>query len=973
MAKKITLISIIIATALALVAAGILIFVAYKNDQEAKRVAALEALPRIVVPENHFTPVSFEKTEVEKGIKALAFRPGVDLYKKETADQAALEKEVDSLIAELKALDFNSITLYTSRGDSVVFNSTRLKSTPVDLTSIVLKKAQEAGVPVSIKLDLTGVCASDGTAVESIVSAKSKRLLTNVITELATKYEFESLMIDSYYTDKNGASYSDFIAFGGVGDYDAWLKESAKTAFDEIITAVKAAKPSLPIGLCLDKVWANQNAKNPLTASGSATQSEFEALYDGNVDTKALVESKLFDFVNAVIPTSIHDEKESFQTIVDYWGSVCKAQAIPMYVTHAGENAASKELVGWNGTDELSRQVAVSVKSGNYYGSAFTGVEALKSNPGGSTDYLLKYFRDEIKEDEMFSDLDITSPTKTSFVTYEEEMQFRMKFDPNADVMLNGEKVVPSERGGASVWVPLKVGQNTIKLEHKGQVRTYNIERRVIIFQSVNPTKAMKVAGGGTIYVNAMAYKGSKITATLNGQTIELTEGGGGDDTLDTAYVNFEGKFTAPKAEKKERAIGAITFNGSYQGYPASEKGAAITVDKIPDDTEPDALTGQGVSMATVNTTYADTYGYMAPTEYPSPIPYQLPYGTQDIVVSQSGGYLNLRSGKTIKASEASISDVAFPGNNAITSMSVGVEGNKTVMRMAMNWRSPFSITPSPYPSSELSVTAGKTYYFNADTITILLDYVTAIGEGAISGDMSSSPIFAGMTHEKVFNETRKIYQTKITLPLSGIGKYYGVHAEWEDNSLVLKFNNGGSLSNMVIAIDPGHGGKDNGTMAGRDVVEKQVNLPQAMALKEALEAMGATVVMTRESDVAVSYDQRTNTAHNVKADLFISVHHNSASSNSAPNGTQVYYNTPFSQGLAQAIQAQANGVMGTSKWSDWQTKNFIVAREKQFPSVLIECGFLSNPSDEARALDPAHRQAFAAAIAQGIANYYGG
>lgn len=959
------------ATAVALIAAGILIFVAYKNDQATKQAAALDALPRIVVPEGHFAPATFEKQEVTTGIKALVVRPGTDIYKKDEADAAAIGKEADAIIAQIKELDFNTLILDTKRGDSVVFGSTKLKSTPVDAVAVLLEKAKAAEITVSLKLNLTGVSGADGVAIDSLMSAANKRTMTNAASELARKYEFDSLQIDSYYTAENGGSYADFIAFGGVGEYSDWLVKSANAAFDEIIKAVKATKSSLPVGICLDNVWQNQNKDNPLTAEGSATTADFEALPDGNVDTKSLVESGMFDFANAIIPTSIPNEKESFGTVVNYWGGICKKKSMPLYVTHSGESAASKELPGWNGTDELSRQVALAVKSGSYAGSAFTGAEALKANPGGSTDYLLKYFRDEIKEDEMFSDLTITSPTKSNFQTYEEEQQFRLSFDPNAEVLLNGEKITPSERGGASVWVPLKVGKNVITLEHKGNVKTYNIERKVVIFQSVSPTAAMKVAGGGSIYVNAMAYKGSKITATLNGSTITLVEGGGGDGNIDSAYVNYEGSFTAPKATKKEQAIGSITFNGTYQGFPESKKGSAITVDKIADDTEPDALTGQSLPIATVSTIYADTYGYMAPTEYPSSIPYQLPYGTKDIVVSQSGGYLNLRSGKTIKASEASVSEEAFAGNNAITGMSVGVEGNKTVMRMTMNWRSPFSITPSPYPTSDLPTNNLASYSFGANTVTILLDYVTAIGEGALSGDMSSSPLFAGMSQEKVKNEARNIYQTKITLPLSSGGRYYGCHAEWEDNTLVLKFNNGGGLSGKVIVVDPGHGGSDNGTMAGRDIVEKYVNLPQAEAIRDALEAMGATVVMTRTSDVAVSYEQRTGAAHNVKADMFISVHHNSAGSNAKPTGSEVYFNTPFSQPLAQSIQAQVNGVMGTTAWSIHKSKNFIVAREKQFPSVLIECGFLSNPSDEARAMDPAHRQAFAAAVAQGISNYY--
>ncbi|MEG0693703.1 MAG: hypothetical protein RR444_11570, partial [Oscillospiraceae bacterium] len=636
--KKLILIIAIAVTTVILIASGIFAYFMYQNDKQAKEAAALDALPRIVVPEGHFKLTEFAPTEVLKNKKAVTIRPKIDLYKDINADQSALEAEVDKMIADIKSLSFNGIILDTRLDDSVVFASKTLSSTPIDLLSIILTKAKENDITVSVIYNLTGVKNADGEVIESYLPFKNRQTITDGLSELAI-YEIESVLLENYYTQKNGASFAEYQSYGSAGDYQTWLKENVNVIIDEVITQTKLVKETLPIGLCVSSVWANAETSE----GGSATKAKFESLTDGYADTKALVASGIVDFIDVKIPTAIGNSEVSFKTVVNWWGGICKANQIPMYVTHSGESATSKELPAWSGIDELPRQVSLSVKSGNYYGSTFTGLSQLIANPSGSTEYLQKYYSDEINEDEMFQDLAISSPTKKTLVTYEESIQFKMKFDPNAEVFLNGTKVEASSRGGASVWVPLNVGKNAIKLEHKGKTSIYNIERKVIIFKEVAPTGAMKVAGSSTIELTALAYKGSKITATINGKTIQLTEGGGGDDNnAESIYRVFQGSYTVPKGKAKEQPIGTVTFKGNYQGiYSETAKGATITIDKLADEVDPDAATGQIFTHAIVNSRYANTYPFNTAGGYPQAIEYQLPKGTQDIVVSQNGDYLN--------------------------------------------------------------------------------------------------------------------------------------------------------------------------------------------------------------------------------------------------------------------------------------------------------------------------------------------
>jgi len=962
--KLLTIISIAL-TSFMIATSVMVCVVSSKQEQEVKAAAALDALPRVVVPEGHFKKTSYAYTFL-KNMKAIKLSPKVDLYEDIAMPTADVEKQVDLILADIKTLGFNAIILDTKYDDKIIYESEFLESTPINLLKIVTDKAKAQGVSVVAVFNAIGIKKADGTLIQSHMPFENKQVLYDSASELARSYELDSILIDNYYTQNDANSYAEYINYGAIGEYKTWLIQNTYATVEGIAQSIKTVNNSLATGLAIDNVWQNKTAN----ASGTETKAAFCSLDGGFADTKAMVDGKIIDFVNVSIKTSIENKDESFATIVKWWADVCKNSNTPLYITHSGESANSKQLVGWDGFGQLANQVSVAVKTDGYHGSAFTGIKQMMANMETSTGILLKYYKNEYSDADISKYLDISLPTKKQFVTYEESVQFRGNFDPNQEVIINGEKVTPSSKGGFSVWVPLKVGKNTVTLEHKGKATSYNIERKVIILKTVNPTKSMKVAGGSTIGFNVIAYKGSKITAKINGSNITLNEGGAGDENLlDSAYVNYQGSYKVPSAKAKELNIGKITFSGSYQGYYEARYSGNITIDKIPDEVDPDEATGKLYTHAVVNMTYANTYPYLTTSGYPQAVLYQLPQGTQDIVQSASGDFVHLRSGKTVHKNSVTLTDIPFEGNNAITAMSAGIEGNDTTLRATFNWKAPLSITPSPYPTSAPI----SSYRFTANKVVVLFDYTTYIEKSMIDSTISgltSSSLFSSASFERVKNETLGIHQYKLTLTLSQTGKYYGCSAVYEGNTLVLRFNNPspGTLSGLTIMVDPGHGGRDNGTMAGRDSYEKTVNFSLAQKVKAELEAMGATVLMTRYDDSNPSLDQRIQMAHNNRVDLFISVHHNSAGSNQTASGVETFFNSPFSESLARSVQDQLANYLPNRGAKSY---NFFVAREKQFPSILIEYGFMSNPSEEQLIIDPTHQDNMARATAQGILNYY--
>lgn len=749
----------IIITAVLLAATGVLVFYMIKENNR-KAEAELEA-ERIVIPEGLFAEpetADFDYTYI-KSMKGIKLTPKIDFMKGSLSEEE-IGKELDTIIEQVKGLQFNSLIVDTKYNDGVIFKTEVLKSTEVDVLKMLVEKAKKANLSVSAVFHANGIKASN-SEMKSHVDFAAREDLGTAAADLA-EYEIDAILIDSVEAKKTGGNYARFISYGYDGDSVSWLKENVELTIEKISSSVKERKNSIPVGLYVNNVWANKE-QNP---QGSETKAGYQMLYDGNIDAKALIENGFVDFVNVKATASMSNSSADFASIVNWWGKLCASKKLPLYVTHCGELVNTADSEGWNGTDELAQQVATALKQGSYHGSAFSGLSRLVENPNGSTDILLKYYNNEYSEEELFQGLEISSPNARNFVTYESMVQFRGNFDPNQEVLLNGEKIVTSERGGFSTWVPLNVGFNEVTLEHKGDVIKYTIERKVHILKEVSPTKAMTVAGGSTIEINVIAYKGSTITAKINGETINFEVGGYADEgDADSMYVGYQGRYKVPKSTDEEQPLGSIKIYGSYQGYSESETGSAITIAKLPDAVDPDKLTGQVLEHATVNRTYANTYPFNTASGYPRAILYQAPYGTTDIIESYNGDFINLRSGITVHSNAVSVDTFAFEGNNAVTEFSAGVEGEDTVIRATMNWRSPFTLIPSPYPTEPKETYKG--YSFNGNKITILLDYVTRMDEERISNNIAESPVFSGMTMERVYNEERGIYQYKLELSLS--------------------------------------------------------------------------------------------------------------------------------------------------------------------------------------------------------------
>ena len=173
----------------------------------------------------------------------------------------------------------------------------------------------------------------------------------------------------------------------------------------------------------------------------------------------------------------------------------------------------------------------------------------------------------------------------------------------------------------------------------------------------------------------------------------------------------------------------------------------------------------------------------------------------------------------------------------------------------------------------------------------------------------------------------------------------------------------------IVVIIDPGHGGKDSGAIGIGGVLEKDVILPISKRITEVLERNGIQVIMTRDSDYFVTLPGRVTMAEQANADVFVSIHANSAGANRPEvSGLETYH---YDSGLRLA-QIVHSKILQSLNVRDRKVRKarFYVLRKTSMPSILVETGFLTGRDDVAKLRTSAYQNQMADAIAQGILQY---
>ena len=179
-------------------------------------------------------------------------------------------------------------------------------------------------------------------------------------------------------------------------------------------------------------------------------------------------------------------------------------------------------------------------------------------------------------------------------------------------------------------------------------------------------------------------------------------------------------------------------------------------------------------------------------------------------------------------------------------------------------------------------------------------------------------------------------------------------------------------LKNIKITLDAGHGGSEAGAVGCLGTKEKDVNLQIAQNLKTKLEKLGAKVLMTREDDSYVGLYERVEKSNYFDADIFLSIHNNSLPDSMADRdatGTETYYFYPQSKELAKILAKTISQKTGFKNGGQ-RGQSFAVIRNTQSIAVLIEVGYMINPDDNSKLINPNFQDKITDGIIDGLERY---
>ena len=959
-------------------------------------------------PEKPYEPVpeipgNFAHPDEMRGAWLVA---GEDYLIAETDTGDKVKAQIDAAFATLQEWGFNTVILPLSYNGQPLYPSALMETfsltagdgTAFDPLQYIVSSAKAAGMYTYAVFDLhTG----DEDGLDPTLAADRDRLHA-LAAEVAPLYAFDGFLLENYsYALGKTGSYAAYMEQVPGSGFEAFVQESVEAAVTEVIRAFKAVNNDFFVGLLANAVWAHQRVDE----RGSATDGVYEEYSDGHADSRAFVEAGLVDFVMVKDYYSTDHATANFTNILRWWSTLCGEANVPLYVAHAA-NRAGEDSAGWSSPSQLSLQLLTCRDYGSWKGSAFYTLSALKKNPDGSTDALLKAFDGSLMSEYIGDKLKVTNPSGTNYTTIESKMALQGSADPNFPLIMNGTEIELNEYGNFSVSVTLSPGKNTFTFEHKGETVVYTVTYKVTVMKEVSPTDALEVDGGSMIMVTAIVRKGSTAYVLLNGQRTNMVsaplEGEFSEEYSD--FERYTAYLTLPEGiVGQAQNLGAIKVYASCNGLEESMTGSNVTIKAKPQEVlppidlpgledldPPDPSAGgevlaSGKQIVEITNHYAQTFnGGTYTDDYSRPTNAYLPMGTTDYYVKTVYGsttYYLLGSGRRVYKKDARLGSVTnFTANTAQVG-DVVVGASHTTLKLGFSWRVPYNVQLLPQDYYNPALNQQPNYTITAQTteyIDITFHYTTDVSG---TPDFSGSPLFRRAEWREGSDNTYIL-----RLYLRNKGQFYGYSVVWDnENNLNFSFKHPTSiagnsssqpLKGVRVVIDPGHGGGSSGAVGkigDTDILEKDLTLKYGLLLKDKLIAAGATVTMTRNGDTNPDLNGRTDPARNNGTDLYISIHMDAAGVSSA-SGSTVFYFYEYGRDVAELVSNSMRvvenkyGIGNRSQPYRWQF--YEVAQIQDTPALLIECGFIDT-DDLVQLIKPTYQDQLMQAVVDGVINYF--
>lgn len=425
----------------------------------------------------------------------------------------------------------------------------------------------------------------------------------------------------------------------------------------------------------------------------------------------------------------------------------------------------------------------------------------------------------------------------------------------------------------------------------------------------------------------------------MNGKLIETTEYG-----FFTQYVELD--------------IGENIFIFNNNG---KEKVLSITRKKSSTTTSSGATDGSKVKYKKYqNSTYGViTSKYAMPRSSTSEADVNcmpLTRGTVTELLGEYGSYYKIADGSYVAKSSIKKYTKALE-NNKVTSakMDVVEDRNQVVTLLKMNINALYEV------------------YFEGNDVYLTLYHTISAKKPAII----DNPLIKSVSMQKDTKNKKITYRFE----LYDADKVLGYDVLFWNGTMKFELKHGprlnqsGSLKGATVFLDAGHGKNDSGAVGplGKyGPMEKDINLSIALYTKKYLEKLGATVVLSRETDTFYELSERVSMIRNLRPDISISIHGNSldyATDYSKVSGFLTYYCYDIATGVPNMFNLGITSELGIPV-RDERCRSLSLTRLTTCPALLLETSFLSNPSDYEYLIKEKNQEAFGKAIGKSVQNY---
>ncbi|MEG4516665.1 MULTISPECIES: N-acetylmuramoyl-L-alanine amidase [unclassified Microcoleus] len=540
-------------------------------------------------------------------------------------------------------------------------------------------------------------------------------------------------------------------------------------------------------------------------------------------------------------------------------------------------------------------------------------------------------------------------------------------------VLVNGNQISRTASGHFAPTFPLQLGENVFTLRYENQEVKIKVTRESnqpeaplgLAFAKDSLTPKVDVASlpGEYICFGAIAPANAQVSVKLAGITIPLKARsqvelpannsvllGENSPIKKDGSQQYQGCGKTPDnalSSKGETVdLGVPSFELTMNDQTISQQGTGKITILSPADLEIAEVTADpGVARTGASTDFSR----MTP----------LPKGTRATIIGREGEWLRLDYGAWIKAAEVRIVKDSVPPRSIIRSAS---------SRQVSGWTEVLFPLEIPVP---VTVQEGE------GTFTLTL-YNTTAQTDIIR--VSDDPVISRLEWQQI-----SPLQVQYTFNLKS-AQQWGYKLRYDGTTLVLSLKHPPAntsmmpnsqakpLSGIKILIDPGHGGpEDGGAVSPVGIREKTVALTVSKLVQQELVNRGANVLMTRVEDVDLDLPPRVEMIQKEEPAIAISIHYNALPDNGdaiKTKGVGAFWFHPQAHSLAIFLHNYLVAKLNRPSYGVFWN-NLAMTRPAVAPSVLMELGFMINPEEFEWIVNPTEQKKLAAAIAQGVTEWF--